>query len=471
MSAASSGSANAERRRAAAGRPPPPPLAAGRRSRSRGDLGPTSFRPDPAGQRSISAGSSRASSASFGSDASRRKARDGASCRGGPRGGRPGQRCASSGRQRPARPLSEARRPAPPQPPPQAAPRPTRPHKDASPCTSRAFRARTATPTRRARRSGSGRCGTDEEIGEEPPLPRPGEDFPFWEPHGVENPFARTSSGLKCVFCEKVIREGGESAHVASAKHVKFARQGWHSYWRFREEGPDLWRDGIEVKGGKFECKICGAKNQEWWMLYGWGVGQKDHVDLDRHTKAALNNPRREQAMPWEERRHSLWDVLLQQAAMNISRRGHPWSPVPTRPKRAVENKARRIQRARRAQKAQMAQRGQRAQKARRAQRAQRAPRAQRAQRAPAGLRGLRGPRGPPARRQRAPRGAPAGLRWHVGPRGLRGPRGLVGGAQRAQRARRAQRAQKARRVRGAQRAQRARGPPQGPRRDQRART
>ena len=190
----------------------------------------------------------------------------------------------------------------------------TRPHKDASPCTSRASRARTATPP-----PSPERCGTDEEIGEEePPLPRLGEDVPVWEHYDVENPFAKIGACKKCVFCEVIVPEGGASAHVASEKHVKYARQGWHSWQRFREEGPDLWRDGIEVKGGKFECKICGTKNQEWWRLYGVELGS-DHVDLAKHKKAARKNPRREEAMPWEAQRHQQWDILLQREATNVS--------------------------------------------------------------------------------------------------------------------------------------------------------
>ena len=190
----------------------------------------------------------------------------------------------------------------------------TRPHKDASPCTSRASRARTATPP-----PSPERCSTDEEIGEgEPPLPRLGEDVPVWEHYDVENPFAVIGACKKCVFCEVIVPEGGASAHVASEKHVKFARQGWHSWQRFREEGPDLWRDGIEVKGGKFECKICGTKNQEWWRLYGMELGS-DHVDHAKHKKAARKNPRREEAMPWEGRRQRQWDILLQQEATNVS--------------------------------------------------------------------------------------------------------------------------------------------------------
>ena len=155
-------------------------------------------------------------------------------------------------------------------------------------------------------------------IEEEPPLPRPGDDFPVWEQYDVENPFAMTNLGLVCVFCGVVVPKGGDSAHEASDKHTQFARQGWHSYNRFREEGPDLWRDGIEVKGGKFECKICGTTNQEWWMLYGLG-SHKDHVGTAKHKKAAQKNARREEAMPWEGRRRRRWDILLQQEATNVS--------------------------------------------------------------------------------------------------------------------------------------------------------
>ncbi|CAK0848939.1 unnamed protein product [Prorocentrum cordatum] len=81
----------------------------------------------------ISVGSSRASSSGFGSDAACKKAGGGAGGRGSPRGGRPDGRCASSGRQRPARlppQPHEARRLAPPDSRRLAPPRPPPAHEE-----------------------------------------------------------------------------------------------------------------------------------------------------------------------------------------------------------------------------------------------------------------------------------------------------------------------------------------------------
>ena len=83
------------------------------------------------------------------------------------------------------------------------------------------------------------------------------------EPYTVKDPFAEADLGLRrCVFCEIEVRETDADAHVASRKHIKYARQAIHSWARLCEEGPNLWRDGITVACHMFECKTCGIKDQ-----------------------------------------------------------------------------------------------------------------------------------------------------------------------------------------------------------------
>ena len=126
----------------------------------------------------------------------------------------------------------------------------------------------------------------------------------------MKNPFL----GLKCVFCEVECMD--PDAHVAEAKHKKWARQAIYSSSRLCEEGANLWKEGIEVMNYKFDCATCGMKGQEWWQLYG--LDSADHVHTNKH-KAALKKQRREDATFCLEARQRRWDAEVAAAATNIT--------------------------------------------------------------------------------------------------------------------------------------------------------
>ena len=154
---------------------------------------------------------------------------------------------------------------------------------------------------------------SDNEEPGEPPLPRPGEDFPMWEDYSAEEPFARTASGLFCVFCEVDVSMEAADEHVAKDRHIRYAEQGMHSFARLCKHGPSLWREGIAVKCYTFECKTCGVADQQWWQLFGWG---KDHVETAKHMRRAAQRSDDEQdrVMSWEKRRQQRWEASLKKA-------------------------------------------------------------------------------------------------------------------------------------------------------------
>eukprot|EP00930_Biecheleria_cincta_P037597 TRINITY_DN25823_c0_g1_i1.p1 TRINITY_DN25823_c0_g1~~TRINITY_DN25823_c0_g1_i1.p1 ORF type:complete len:2603 (-),score=588.26 TRINITY_DN25823_c0_g1_i1:172-7914(-) len=138
---------------------------------------------------------------------------------------------------------------------------------------------------------------------DEPPLPRPGKDFPdLSDGTGLE---VKPNGTIWCHACSYEVPKGEKTTHPQTRRHIQYRTAALDAFKMVKDRGDTLWREGQKLEDSKIVCE-CG-KSDDWWKIIEWhndGFHSKTnwHQRWKRNYGKSLTTPR-----PWDAARRERW--------------------------------------------------------------------------------------------------------------------------------------------------------------------